>query len=757
MPTCQAGRDGRSRRSIGDSEGGARVNDYEEFLESKQLRILSAGPSVSADQVHPRLFPFQRDLVRWAVHKGRAALFADTGLGKTCMQLEWARLLGERTLIVAPLSVARQTMDEGRKIDVPVAHVRDQADVHGAGIYVTNYEMVEHFDPAAFGAVVIDESSILKALDGKTRHRLTEMFGQTPYRLCCTATPAPNDIAEIANHAEFLGIMNRADMLATFFVHADEGWRLKGHARDAFFRWLSSWGMSIRMPSDLGYEDDGFVLPPLRITPRLISTGYRSDGALFFLGLKGLQHRSAARRGTIEARVAALAEHVNSTPGQWLVWCGLNSESAHATVAIPGAVEVAGTDGLEQKIERIQAFQDGHIRVLVTKAKIAGFGLNFQCCHQVAFLGLNDSWETYYQCIRRCWRFGQQYPVDVEVLISDVEQEVWINVQNKEREALAMTDKLIQNVRLFEREELEEQQASYAYETDTVEGEGYRMILGDSVDRMAEVPDRSVDFSIFSPPFLSLYTYSPTPRDVGNSRTPEEFAQHFGYIIDHLRRITRPGRLCAVHVSQVPAMLSRDGYIGLKDFRGYTIGLFEARGWIYHGEICIDKDPQAQAIRVKAKALLFAQLRRDASWLRPAMADYILAFRAPGDNAVPILPDITNNEWIEWARPIWYGIKETETLNAAEARQAEDERHICPLQLGVIERCIRLWSNPGETVCSPFAGIGSEGYMALKLGRHFVGCELRRSYFDVACRNLARVSSTAPKQLDLLVAMEATG
>ena len=283
----------------------------------------------------------------------------------------------------------------------------------------------------------------------------------------------------------------------------------------------------------------------------------------------------------------------------------------------------------------------------------------------------------------------------------------------------------------------------------------YALYNGDSAEVMTALPDNSVDLSIFSPPFLSLYTYSPTPRDVGNSRTPEEFWAHFGFVIRELLRMTRPGRNACVHVAQVPAMLVRDGYIGMKDFRGQTIASFEAEGWIYHGEVCIDKDPQAQAIRTKSKSLLFTQLRKDASWLRPALADYILVFRKPGENTVPVLPDLTNDEWIEWARPIWYGIRESDTLNVAEGREEQDERHICPLQLGAIERCVRLWSNADETVFTPFAGIGSEVYEAVRLGRRGIGIELKPSYFRAAKRNLERVTQRK-NQLSILDMMANT-
>jgi DNA modification methylase len=332
--------------------------------------------------------------------------------------------------------------------------------------------------------------------------------------------------------------------------------------------------------------------------------------------------------------------------------------------------------------------------------------------------------------------------------LSDAEAPIYENVMRKEREAAEMSENLIENVREFEREEFSNlEMGTFEYRTDTVEGKNWKMMLGDSCERLKEIEGESVHLSIFSPPFQSLYTYSPTERDIGNSKTVQEFFQHFNFIIQELLRITVPGRNCCVHVAQVPAMLVRDGYIGLKDMRGDTINAFEANGWIFHGDVTIDKDPQAQAIRTHSKALLFTQLKKDASWLRPALADYILVFRKPGDNPIPIKPDLTNNEWIEWARPIWYGIKETDTLNFTEARENEDERHICPLQLGTINRCIRLWSNEGETICSPFAGIGSEGYEALNLKRHFIGCELKKSYFDVAVKNLQAVEGYGQQTL----------
>lgn len=281
---------------------------------------------------------------------------------------------------------------------------------------------------------------------------------------------------------------------------------------------------------------------------------------------------------------------------------------------------------------------------------------------------------------------------------------------------------------------------------DQAHGDGWAFYNGDAVEVLPGLPADSVHLSVFSPPFLSLYTYTATERDLGNSKTPQQFWRHFRFVIDELLRVTVPGRICCVHVAQVPSQLVKDGVIGLKDFRGQTIRAFQRRGWVYHREVCIDKDPQAQAIRTHSKALLFAQLHKDSSWSGPAIADFVLAFRKPGENPVPIRPDLSNDDWIAWARPIWYGIRESDTLNAAEARSADDERHIAPLQLGTIERCVRLWSNPGEVVCSPFGGIASEGYQAVKLGRRYVGVELKSEYWRVGVRNLERAEVEAGRR-----------
>lgn len=425
------------------------MSDYAAFLASKKRRVLDAGIEVDPSDIHPMLFEWQAEIVRWAVKRGRAAIFADCGLGKTFMQLEWARLSGDRTLILAPLSVARQTVREAAKIGTTATYVRDPDDVVDEGIYITNYEMAHHFDPSVFDAVVLDESSILKNVDGPTRRRLTEQFAHVPARLACTATPAPNDVAELCNHAEFLGIIPRPEMLAAFFVHDDTGWRIKGHAAEPMHEWMAQWASALRRPSDLGWPDNGYNLPPLNVHAEIVDVEIEAEGQLFATELGGVGGRSKVRRATLEERADRAISLVRSTDDQWIVWCGLNDEADRIAKAVPDAVNVEGSTSPDDKAEALEAFQDGAIRVLVTKPQIAGFGMNFQQCHRMVFVGLNDSYEAYYQAVRRCWRFGQTEPVEVHIVVSGLERQIVDNVRRKETEASSTTEALVRysNVR----------------------------------------------------------------------------------------------------------------------------------------------------------------------------------------------------------------------------------------------------------------------------------------------------------------------
>jgi superfamily II DNA or RNA helicase len=419
---------------------GAEVSmTYEEIIEARSMAATFAG--IDPPPLGDYLFPFQADLVRWALRRGRAAIFADTGLGKSRMQLEWARAVSAhgRVLILAPLAVADQTVREGAAIGVEAVYARTDT---GAPITVTNYEMAEHFDAAAFVGVVLDESSILKSFNGSTRNLLIERFAQTPYRLACTATPAPNDFTELGNHSEFLGALSRVEMLSEFFVHdggSTQDWRLKGHAVSAFWEWVASWGAVVRTPAALGYPDDAYRLPPLRLHDHVLRVDHTeawAAGALFVADARSLNEQRAVRRATEDKRVATIARLVAAEPDEpWLVWCELNSEADAIEAAIPGAVQVKGSDDPETKRDRLLGFAAGSIRVLVSKASICGFGMNFQRCARMAFVGPSHSYEQTYQAIRRCWRFGQTRAVDVHVVCAENEQAIVQNMRRKEADA----------------------------------------------------------------------------------------------------------------------------------------------------------------------------------------------------------------------------------------------------------------------------------------------------------------------------------
>lgn len=422
-------------------------NAYSEFLARKTPTATAIGRAVEATEIHPFLHPWQAELVVWAVRVGRAAIWADTGLGKTVMQVEWARLSGDTALIVAPLAVCHQTVREAAKLGVTATYVRDGADL-GPGLYVTNYEMIDRFDPATMDAVVLDEASILKASDGKTRTKLIRHFSTVKHRLACTATPAPNDTEELTNQAEFLGVTTRVNMLAAYFVHDSDGWRLKGHARRPMFQWMSTWAVAVRRPSDLGYPDGGYILPGLEIVPHLLPVPIETEGQLFPTDLGGVGGRAKVRRETLDDRCEKAAALVAAEPNEpWLLWCGLNDEADTLAAMIPGAVNVHGGMTPEEKAERLLGFADGSIRVLITKPSLAAFGLNWQHCARMVFVGLSDSYEAYYQAIRRCYRYGQTRVVHAHIVLSDLESQIAANVARKEREAADITAALIAEMR----------------------------------------------------------------------------------------------------------------------------------------------------------------------------------------------------------------------------------------------------------------------------------------------------------------------
>lgn len=875
---------------------------YDEFLASKRLRVMPTGFTVDEGSISFDLFPYQRDIVRWALKLGKAAIFANTGLGKTAMQLTWADLVSWRThgkvLILAPLAVAQQTVREGEKFGIAVTLCRDASDVRD-GINITNYERLHLFDCSEFVGVVLDESSILKSYTSATRNLIIESFAATPYKLACTATPAPNDHMELGNHAEFLGVMSRVEMLAMFFTHdggETQKWRLKGHAVSDFWRWVCTWAVMLRKPSDLGYDDGDFALPPLTMCQHVVESVAPQEGYLFAVEAQTLTERRRARKASLAERVAKCVEIVHgrsseegsqarvhaavpsessreveadagaaggeecaparkvrtgrhtsrkSAPAsqrmaesesrqaqeptteesrhrlerlqgyaggaerrlcdmrvfghersellpsggslpqnrestgaalrelqprsgeiqgqresadvgrvlpdqeqQWVVWCGLNAEQDALAAALGDeCVSIQGSTSPDDKIRLHDLWLSGEKRVLISKPEIFGYGMNWQHCARIAFVGLSDSWEAYYQAIRRCWRFGQSREVVCHVITSTAEGAIVANIERKEREANEMADAMIEHIAVHNIEALGGTEREIDEYTRLVErGTRFEVHRADCVELARELDSDSLDFIVYSPPFASLYTYSNSPRDMGNVKDHDEFYRHFGYLTSEMYRALKPGRLMAVHCMNLPTSKARDGYIGISDFRGELIRIFQDAGFIYHSEVCIWKDPVTAMQRTKALGLLYKQLKKDSAMSRQGIPDYLVVMRKPGDNPDPVTKnpdDFPVDLWQHYASPVWMDINPSDTLQKESAREEADERHIAPLQLEVIRRAVKLWTNPDDLVFSPFTGIGSEGYVSITEGRRFIGSELKLSYYQQAVKNLKRAEMTA--------------
>lgn len=725
---------------------------YEEFLARKQFSTAADG-IVAVPELNPAMFPHQRDVTSWALRLGKAAAFLGTGMGKSLIELDWARVVelhtGSPVLMLAPLAVAHQLIGEAKKFGIDAAYQRNGKPT--SSIVVTNYERLDAFDPCDYSGVALDESSILKSFDGKTRAQLIEAFAKTPFQLAATATPAPNDHMELGNHAEFLGVMTAMEMLAMFFTHdggETQKWRLKGHARKEFWKWVCSWAVNIRKPSDVGYDDGPFVLPPLIYHEHIVDVDKPSEGMLFAMPAQTLSERLSARRSTVDDRVKKCAEIVAAEPEEtWIIWTNLNTESQSLTGAIPGAVELTGSDDPEDKTWKSLQFAAGNIPKLVTKRSIAGFGMNYQVCSHQAFVGVNDSWEQFYQAIRRCWRFGQTRPVHAHIIAASTEGNVLENLKRKEREAEEMAEEMLENMQELTRMNLKgTTRTASSYVRRSMVTPNWTMHLADCIDVARELPSDSIHYSVYSPPFQSLYTYSNSERDLGNSRDAGEFWEHYRFFIAESFRAMMPGRLVSIHCMNLPTSKVRDGHIGLRDFRGEIIEAFEDARFIYHSEVCIWKDPVTAMQRTKALGLLHKQIKKDSCMSRQGIPDYLVTMRKPGDN--PERVTNTNESfpvqlWQQYASPIWMDINPSDTLQYRSAREHNDERHICPLQLEVIRRAVKLWSNPGDVVWSPFAGIGSEGFVALEMGRKFLGSELKQSYYEQACRNLGNALSAS--------------
>ena len=716
--------------------------EYNEFLEQKKTQRIESGFKVEDADLNPALFPFQKYCVKRALAVGKFALFEDCGLGKTIQQLEWAQKVFEHTcqpvLILAPLAVISQTIKEGQKFGYKVTEYDEASTYIGdLGIFITNYDNLPNVeDISCFGGIVLDESSILKNFQGKTRTFIIDSFRRTPYKLACTATPSPNDTTEICNHAEFLDVMSRSEMLAMYFVHdggSTSEWRLKGHAKQSFWDFVSTWAVMLNKPSDIGFEDDGYILPPLKVIQEIVETPKRDNGLLFNTSAVSATEFHKELRLTYKIRLDKVAEIVRNSDENFIIWIGQDDEGKYLRSLLPEAIEVKGSDSREYKKEKLLGFANGDFRILITKLKIAQFGLNYQNCHNQIYASLDFSFEATYQGIRRSYRFGQTDTVNIYLITTDTMQNVKESFDAKQKSfkemQSAMTEAMNRNIK--HQISLKKMEVNSQYQSERCD-----IRLGDCVQHIQTIPDESVGFSIFSPPFAELYTYSDKLEDMGNSKDYQEFFKAFKFLVKELYRVMWSGRNVAVHCMDLPIQKGKEGYIGLRDFSGMILQAFTEVGFIYHSRVTIWKNPVTEMQRTKALGLLHKQVGKDAAMSRVGIPDYLMVFRKDGEHEHPVHCDISVDTWQKYASPVWMDIDYSNTLNAAKGRDEADEKHICPLQLDTIERAIILWSNEGDTVLTPFLGIGSEVYEAVKLNRFGIGFELKESYFKEAIKNI---------------------
>jgi len=706
--------------------------EYKEFLKQKQKTHLESGFEVSESELNKNMFDFQKFIVKRALKAGKYAIFADCGLGKTLMQLEWAfqvaKQTNKRVLILAPLVVVEQTKREAKKFDIDIDYV--DAD---------NYEQLENIDSYSYGGVVLDESSILKNFEGATKNLILEKFKYTPYKLACTATPSPNDPMELGNHSEFLDVMTRNEMLAMYFVH-DGGetakWRLKGHAVKLFYQFIGTWAIMLNKPQDIGFEMIGYDLPTLNLIEKQIITPNRDNGQLFNDAIISATNFNQELRLTKNERLNEVVSIVNSRPYEnFIIWVKQNEEGEMLRKLLPDAIEVKGSDTNEWKKEKLLGFSNNEFRILITKTKIASFGMNFQNCRNQIFASLDFSFEGLYQAIRRSYRFGQKNEVNIFLITTDTMANVKQAIDTKQKQFEIMQDEMAKAINANLNGHL---MSASDFNVEAEENEWYKIKRGDCVQLIQELPNESVGLSVFSPPFAELYTYSSHLEDMGNSKDYNEFLTQFGFLIKELYRVLMSGRNVAVHCMDLPIQKGKEGYIGLRDFSGMILRAFEDAGFIYASRVTIWKDPVVEMQRTKALGLLHKQIKKDSTMSRVGIPDYVMIFRKDGERNNPVAnTDLPVDLWQKYASPVWMDIDYGNTLQGyRDGRDGNDEKHICPLQLDTIERLIHLYSNKGDTVFTPFMGIGSEVFQAVKMNRKGIGFELKESYYDLAKKNL---------------------
>jgi len=714
--------------------------EYKEFLETKEKSFVDAGFEVDESKLNNNLFDFQKHVVQIALKKGRFALFQDCGLGKTIQQLAWAEQVmlhtGKPVLILAPLAVVQQTIREGVKFGIEI-HPYGKGD----NIQITNYDQLKNInDVDLFSGVVLDESSILKGRDGKLSKLIIETFEQTPYRLACTATPSPNDHMELGQHSQFLGAMSYLEMLAMYFVH-DGGetskWRLRKHAKDDFWKYVCTWSIAIDNPATLGFNDCGYDLPEIEYIEHIIPVENLSDNLFGDVAVSATELHKDLKR-SYEDRIQKTIDLLSNE--QTIIWTLKNDEAKDLNKNIEDSINVQGSDKPQVKADNLNGFANKEFNNLITKTSIASFGMNYQQCNNMVFTSYDFKFEAFYQAVRRCYRFGQERKVTVHILVPESQKNVRQTILIKEKKHKEMISEMAK----YSAETDYKSSNGAKVESKEIKTDDYHLINGDCVQETKKLKDNSADLVIFSPPFAELYVYSDKSEDMGNVSNYKEFEKHFQYLIPELKRTLKDGRICAVHCMDLPIQKGKEGFIGLRDFSGMLIDWFTKQGFIYHAKTTIWKNPVTEMQRTKALGLLHKTIKKDSVMSRVGIPDYILFFRNAGENETPIThqaDDETKADylpvdlWQKYASPVWMDVDYRRTLQYRSGRDGNDEKHICPLQLDTIERIMHLYSNEGETILSPFGGIGSEGFCAIKHNRKSISIELKESYFNLNVSN----------------------
>jgi hypothetical protein len=754
--------------------------DYFKFLQSKSGTIIKSGFDIEESKLNPLLFPFQKFVNKRALKAGKYAIFGGTGTGKTPMQLDIADQVQKHTnglsLILSPLAVSEQTINEGiGKFNINVCHWHENT----AKIHIANYQQLHNIDTDKYNCICLDESSILKNETGAYRNLLIDTFKKTPYKYCFSATPSPNDPTELGNHAEFLDVCTYEEMLAMYFIHdaknKSQQWRLKGHAIERFYEFVSNWAIMYSHPKDIGFDMPGFDLPELEIIERQVKTPL-PEGVLFSgIAVNATDYNQSLRDTETERiqETISIIENESIKGDPILIWTKQNPEAENIYKQLTklgyNCRNVQGSDYTEKKESDLLGFAKGEFQILITKESIASQGLNYQHCGLQIFNSVDFSFEKSYQGMRRSWRFGRKDKVRCYMITTDRMINV-LKIQKEKHDSFEnMQDEMTKAIN----KNLNNKLTDYAMNSMDIKTDNYWLMRGDNVQRMKEIKDKSIPLCIFSPPFADLFTYSNYVEDMGNVIDYDQFVEHFSYLVKELKRVIMPGRIIAVHCMNLPTLKSRDGFIGLRRFPDTIANIFESYGMFLHSEFTIWKDPLLAAVRTKTIGLAHKQLMKDSSIIRAGIPDKVLCFKTKEDNEVPIEHDLLDfyipihefdtfprdisgfNElygynpkspyskaeqyshhiWQRYASPVWMDIDQTDTLQYMNARHIDDEKHICPLQLGVIDRVVLLYSKKGEIVLSPFGGIGSEGVQSIKRGRYSISIELKESYFEINKRN----------------------